>query len=188
MKVLILSVTAGQGHNSTGKALLSYFEKINVDCRFLDAFECINPLIARSISEGYNFSSKLAKPYAKAYRYAELRSKNADNITATHLANEILATKLGKSIDEYRPDVIICTHCFAAAIVNILKQKKKISSWCIGIVTDFTMHPFWEESIYFDYIVTPNRLLNLQAYKKVVLILLHHLQVMELLCMLDLFL
>ncbi len=166
MKVLILSVTAGQGHNSTGKALVNFFEKTGVECLFLDAFECINPLIAKSISEGYNFSSKLVKPYAKAYRFAELREKNADSLSAAHLANEILASRLGKNINEYKPDVIICTHCFAAAIVNILKQKKKISSYCIGIVTDFTMHPFWEESIHFDYIVTPSELLNMQAYKK----------------------
>ena len=33
-------------------------------------------------------------------------------------------------------------------------------------MTDFTAHPFWEESIHFDYIVTPSELLNLQLLRK----------------------
>lgn len=167
MKVLILSITAGQGHNTTGKALCTYFEKMGIECHFLDTYEYISHLLAKTLSDGYNITTTLAaKPYSKFYRLFELRKKNADDRSATSLASALLASRLVKFMDLFSPDVIICTHCLSAAIVDVLRQKGKTNAKAIGIVTDFTMHPFWEESIHFDYIVTPNELLNFQAFKK----------------------
>lgn len=167
MKVLILSITAGQGHNSTGKALMGCFEDMGIECRFLDTYEYISPLLAKTFSDAYNLSTTIgSKPYARFYRLIEHRKKNADDTSAASIINSILASKLAKYINIYQPNVIIGTHPLSAAIMNILRQKNKTSAKLIGIVTDFTMHPFWEESIYCDYIVTANDLLNLQAFKK----------------------
>jgi UDP-N-acetylglucosamine:LPS N-acetylglucosamine transferase len=148
-------------------ALVNYFNKLGIECHFLDTYEYISHLLAKSLSDGYSISTTVAaKPYSKFYRLIELRKKNADDKSATSLASSLLASRLVKFMDEYVPDVIICTHCLSAAIVDVLKQKGKTNAKAIGIVTDFTMHPFWEESIHFEYIVTPNELLNLQAFKK----------------------
>lgn len=167
MKVLILSVTAGQGHNSTGKALVSCFEKMGVECRFLDSFEYINRLLYKTVSEGYNFTTKVVpKPYSKVYSLLENRSKNADEMSAVRMLSSVLAVKLKKYINEYDPDAIICTHCFISAVLDVLVKKGDIRAKTFGVVTDFTIHPFWEECLHFDYIVTPNDLLNLQAFKK----------------------
>lgn len=37
MRVLILTITCGQGHNQTGIAVSDYLEKNGVDCVTLDA-------------------------------------------------------------------------------------------------------------------------------------------------------
>lgn len=37
---------------------------------------------------------------------------------------------------------------------------------CIGILTDYAFHPFWEEALHLDYVVVPNELLTAQAIKK----------------------
>lgn len=168
MRTLILSVTAGQGHNSTARAIEHYFQSIGAEVETLDAFDCINKIIAKTISKGYDVSTKIAaKQYEQVYTHYEKRSKTADDITTVRVTNTFFASKLKKYIDEYSPDAIVCTHVFAAAIVDVLKVKGELENVKVyGIVTDFVLHPFWEEAVHIDYLVTPSELLNLQAYKK----------------------
>ena len=72
MKVLICSVTAGEGHNSTAKALRDQFEADGVACDILDTYKYVAPMIGKLISEGYLFVSDKAKIVFRAgYRMAE---------------------------------------------------------------------------------------------------------------------
>ncbi|MBQ9940532.1 MAG: glycosyltransferase [Clostridia bacterium] len=168
MKVLILSITAGEGHNSTAKAIQAQFESMpNIECRTLDTYEYLNKFLAVTVSEGYLIStSKVPKPYSKFYRLAEKRTKTADDITALRLSSKVMAKKLLRYTNVYKPDVVICTHIFAAMIIDEMKVKHNSDFTAVGIVTDFKFHPFWEECIHFDYIVTANELMNIQAFKK----------------------
>ncbi len=167
MKVLVISVTCGQGHNSTGKAIIKMLEEKGIECGFLDAFEYINKILAKIIDDGYKLSTKYAsKPYASIYRRAERRKKNSDDPGSMKAVSTILSSKLRNYIEEYNPDVIVTTHCFAAAMVEVLKQKGVINSINIGIVTDYHVHPYWEQAIHFDYLVVANEFLTFQALKK----------------------
>ena len=167
MKVLVISVTCGQGHNSTGKAIIKMLEDKGIECDFLDAFEYINKILAKFIDDGYKLSTKYAsKPYASFYRLAEHRKKNSDDPGSMKAVSTILSSKLRKYLEEYDPDVIVTTHCFAAAMVEVLKQKGIIHSTNIGIVTDYHVHPYWEQAIHFDYLVVANEFLKYQALKK----------------------
>ncbi len=167
MKVLVISVTCGQGHNSTGKAIIKMLEEKGIECDFLDAFEYINKILAKIIDDGYKLSTKYAaKPNASIYRRAEKRKKNSDDPGSVKAVSTILSSKLRKYLEEYNPDVIVTTHCFAAAMVEVLKQKGVINSINIGIVTDYHVHPYWEQAIHFDYLVVANEFLTYQALKK----------------------
>ncbi len=168
MKVLILTITAGEGHNSTAKAIQAQFETMQgVECRTLDTYEYLNKLLADTVSEGYLLSTSMVpKTYSKFYRLAEKRTKTAEDMTALRLSSNVMAKKLKRYTDVYKPDVVICTHIFAAMIVDVMKVKKMGDFVSVGIVTDFKFHPFWEECIHFDYIVTANELMNIQAFKK----------------------
>lgn len=167
MKVLVVSVTCGQGHNSTAKALIKSLEKRGVECQLLDAFDHINKILAKTLDEGYQLSTKyMSKPYSSIYKHAERRTPTHDEISSVKIVNTLLASKLRKTIEKYDPNVIVTTHCFAAAMVEILAEKGIVHSVNIGIVTDFTVHPFWEESPGFDKIVIANELLEYQALKK----------------------
>ena len=54
MNVLILSVTAGQGHHQTGLAISGYIEKQGHTSHQLDCYEYLSPLIKEMISSGKN--------------------------------------------------------------------------------------------------------------------------------------
>lgn len=167
MKVLVLSITAGEGHNSTAKTICEYFAEKGIEAHTLDTYHYLNKVLGLTIDKGYLFSVKSAKPvYKKAYRMLEQRKKSHSKVSATRATNRVLASKLLSYINDYQPDVIICTHIFAGMLLNSLKRHHELAMRTYGIVTDFTMHPYWEEALHLDYIITANELLDIQARKK----------------------
>ncbi len=166
MKVLFLSVTAGQGHNQTAKAAMAYLQQQDVECTMLDTYEYINSIISESIARGYLISTKFTPAaYGRLYRLAEKREKSNAKFSISKLTNAILSRKLINYINDYKPDVIVGTHIFSAQIITHMVQRCKINCMTIGIITDYTIHPFWEDTD-LDYYITANEQLNLQMMKK----------------------
>lgn len=167
MKALFLSVTAGQGHHQAGKAMMGALTKAGWQCEMIDTYEFISPVIKESISRGYLISTKYSPTlYGKVYRMAEKIDKNELTAHVTRFSNQILTKKLIQHIDAFDPDVIICTHVFSAQVVSDAKRKGHLQNIkTIAIVTDFTVHPFWEYTD-IDYYITPHELLNIQMEKK----------------------
>ncbi len=166
MRTLILTITTGQGHNQVAKNLSCCLSESGADSFSMDVFEYINPVLKEVISHGYLMSTKrLPKVYGKAYRMAEKRDTDGKEISVVKITSSIMARKLAKFVNEYMPDVIICTHVFAAMLVSSIKKKIKDDVKTVGIVTDFTVHPYWEETE-LDYYITATDLLVSQAIKK----------------------
>lgn len=166
MRVLTLSITTGQGHNQVAKTLCEYLEESGAETMVLDALEYINPMLKESVSRGYLMSTKHApKIYGKFYRLAEKRDIESKEGRLGRLTNSILSRKLIKFINDYAPDVIVCTHVFAALLIKHVGDKLNEDIRTVGIVTDFTIHPYWEDTV-LDYYVVANHLLVNQAIKK----------------------
>jgi len=166
MKVLILTVTAGHGHNQAAAVIMDYLKERNVECEVLDTYEYINPILSESVAKGYLISTKFTPAvYGKLYHIAEKRERSNKKLSISTLINAILSKKLTGFLHEYDPDVIVCTHIFAAQIISYLQKKGTIRAKTIGIVTDFTIHPFWEDTD-LDCYVTASELLTHQAAKK----------------------
>lgn len=163
MKVLILSITAGQGHHQCAKAITEYLEGKGITCTTLDAFEYINPLLSESVAKGYLMSTQYSRAaYSKFYRLAELKEKPSAKLSLTRITHNLLSKKLVTYIKKEDPDVIICTHIFAA---QMMTEMKKVRATTIGIITDFTIHPYWEDTV-LDYYVTATEQLNNLVVKK----------------------
>lgn len=167
MKILIMSITAGEGHNSTAKALASCFEERGITCDILDTFEYISKLLGKTVDSGYLAATKkLQKPYASVYRMLENRKHVQDDRSTVRMSNALIAKKMYKYLCEYSPDAIIVTHCFAAVLLDVINSKFGVHCPTYGIVTDFAAHPFWEEATSLSYIVTASELLDVQMKKK----------------------
>ena len=165
MKGLIFSITAGQGHNQTAKVLSDYLNVSGVECSYMDVFEYINPLLSESVSKLYLMSSKnMPQIYGGGYRMCEKRDAGANHMLPK-MTNAFLAKKLLKLVRKEKPDVIICTHVFAALLVTYLTGHIDIRTHTIGIITDFTIHPYWEDTN-LDYYITASELLTNQGVKK----------------------
>ncbi len=165
MKILIMSVTAGEGHNATAKALREAFEAQGAECTVLDTFQYISPTLAKFLSEGYLLvTEKASYAYEMGYRLAENRGQGEKAVQ--HLLDMAFAGDIADLIcaDDYR--AIVFTHPFAGMILDYLKKQSMLSIPTVGILTDFTFHPYWEDCTWNDYVITPAEGLVLQGMRK----------------------
>lgn len=167
MRVLILSISTGQGHHATGQAIETQFQNMGIECETLDAYEYIEPLLSDLVSKGYLISTAYAKTLSsKVYDMAVKKKKPVRKYSVPKITNTVWARDLNHYIEDYQPDVIICTHVLSATLVNIMQERNWIKATTVGIVTDFTVHPLWEEARHIDYYVTPSELLEFQMKRK----------------------
>lgn len=168
MKVLFLSIPTGGGHHQAAKAMENYFAgRSDVECRMLDIAENVNSTLAEAVSKGYILSTTITpKIYGSLYDLLDMRPNPSSEVSKT---NRFLSTafrkKLYAYIEAFRPDVIVSTHLFATITLNRIATHRPISAKLISIVTDFTIHPMWEQAKS-DYYITASELLSYQAIKK----------------------
>lgn len=162
---MIISASTGQGHNSTAAAIQSVFIENGWECTTIDAhYHAFKPL-GFCLSKGYLVTIKCFSGMY-AHTYTKLESRKAGKNDMTVLSSKMISGKIGKFIEEYDPDVIICTHVFGGMSIQHLINKQKIKAKTFGVVTDFTVHPYWEELLGFDGIVVPCEKLVPQALAK----------------------
>ena len=88
-----------------------------------------------------------------------------DNLSLTAFFSKFITKRVKNFVQEFEPDIIIRTHSYAGVVMSIMRQKGYINCPVVGIVTDFTVHPFWE-STELDKYVIPDSLLTYQMNKK----------------------
>ena len=165
MNILIMSVTAGFGHMATASAIKAALEERGAKAEIVDTLKYISPLLEKTVADGYLFSTKhLPRVYRRAYDI--LDKKNKDTSSTDVFQNIIIPEKFVSMIENSKPDLIICTHIFSAQIINMLKTKGRLRVRAIGVITDYTIHPMWQNVEHIDYIITASELLTLQAIKK----------------------
>ena len=166
MKVLVLTIAAGNGHNQTARAVADYLEEKGIEVKVVDSYRYFNMALSKLIENGYLLSSKYTPAlYGRLYRVAEVHNSREDIISPSKFANGIVAKQFAKFISQYDADVIVATHVFSANLVSQFKQKGLLDATLIGVLTDFTVHPFWEETD-MDYYVCASELLENQMVKK----------------------
>jgi len=165
---MILSVTAGYGHHSTAKALADSFLARGAEVEVVDVLEKINHLLQKTIAEGYLFVTNkyMRRAYRTVYTFLEDKGQVTSKYNIGSLTSALMAFKFHSFITDYAPDAILCSHVTAAQIVNELKRRNKISQPIIGVITDYTIHPFWEDTGYVEKIVTASELLTRRALSK----------------------
>jgi processive 1,2-diacylglycerol beta-glucosyltransferase len=167
MKALILSISTGQGHHAVGAAIANTFESMNVSCTTMDAYEYVDPKLSNLLSKGYLLSTAHA-PWLSAKAYNALVKKNSPygKLSVPQLTNQYFAWDLNKYVQKDKPDIIVCTHVLSSIIASVMRARNWTDAITAGIVTDFTVHPLWEETRDLDYYVTPSELLDFQMERK----------------------
>ena len=170
MKVLILSVTAGYGHHATAKAVSDMLAHKGAEVETVDIYKYINRVVQQTIDKGYLLTSKRTPElYRVCYGLAENHGQgyfNTPKFNVINIVNALGSTKFAHVINYFAPDAIVCTHVFAAQLMNEMKKRGKVTAPVVGIVTDYTIHPFWEDVPFVEHIVTASDLLTHLAVKR----------------------
>ncbi len=170
MKVLILSVTAGYGHHATAKAVSDMLAQKGAEVETVDIYKYINRVVQQTIDKGYLLTSKRTPElYRVCYGLAENHGQgyfNTPKLNIINIVNALGSTKFAHVVNDFAPDAIVCTHVFAAQLMNEMKKRGKVTAPVVGIVTDYTIHPFWEDVPFVEHIVTASDLLTHLAVKR----------------------
>ncbi len=164
MKFLILSVTAGQGHHQCAKATMEALLEKGHKAEILDVYKAVSSPLGETIDKGYLLSTKYAPDlYGKFYQIADEKGLGS---AITKEAQKLVYKKIAEFINAFDPDCIICTHVFPAIMITSAIKHKKIKPLpSIGIITDFTVHPYWQKSNLSAYVV-PSEFLGYQCKMK----------------------
>ena len=70
MKILILSASTGEGHNSSGKAILAAMLQQGIDAEMKDVLEIASPRTSKKVSKTYVKSTEGHNMFSKIYALA----------------------------------------------------------------------------------------------------------------------
>lgn len=157
MKAMILSVSAGGGHEHAAEAIRRHIMLKNQDSEIIivDTLKYINPIIDKVVIGSYLKSLKVTPAlYGKLYNHSETDEGTGIATAISSIFNEAMTFKLLPLIEKEEPDILICTHPFPTEMVSIMKGKNKLDIPCISIITDYYPHILWLHPNIDGYIVS----------------------------------
>ena len=155
MRILILSVTAGEGHNSCAAALQEALEHRGHEVETADLYRCCG--VPRRLAE--RLYVICARDFRKQYRrvYDRLEKDGAARRRwEKGFLPDLLYPKAEAFLRERKPDCVVALHVFAARMLTVLRQRGRISLPVLGVNTDYCLHPFWEDCPGLDGLVIPD--------------------------------
>lgn len=138
-RVLLLTASAGGGHNSAAKAIKDALEKADCEVIIVDSVKSASPMLNVIVSDGYEKSAKyIPQTYGSIYRMSgrKTRKKNLDVII-----RQLMGRKILYLVNNKKPDAIICTHPFPTMALMKYKERGIVDVPIISVLTDYTAHP-----------------------------------------------
>jgi processive 1,2-diacylglycerol beta-glucosyltransferase len=152
-RVLILSASAGAGHVRAAEALEKAFEQSGAtrEIRHVDVLNYTNKVFRHLYSKAYiDMVNTMPEVMGWLYDHLDKPWRNERR----RLALDRLNTRpLMKLLEDYKPDIAVCTHFLPAEILSWLKAKSRITCKQAIVVTDMDVHAMWLCRHYEQYFV-----------------------------------
>ena len=154
-KVLILTLTMGNGHNASARTMEKALAERGAEVKVVDYLKQFAPTrVAWAADKGYSLSlAHFLKLYNRIYRRME-EKKLESRFKRGYMQNMACAGLEGlmREIDAFRPDVIFCTHIYAAMALTDLRMVTDIPAKSYLILLDYSLNNGYESSIGVDYL------------------------------------
>src|SRR5882762_7991971 len=141
--VLILSASAGAGHVRAAQAIEKAFVQMGAarKVRHVDTLDYTNVVFRRLYSEAYlEMVNSAPEVLGWLYDYLDQPWKKEGRRLALDRLNTRPFIKL---IEQYQPEITICTHFLPAEIISWLTAKERLASPQAIVVTDLDIHAMW---------------------------------------------
>lgn len=146
MKILILSCSTGEGHNSAAKAIMDSLIAKGAECEFIDPICFKSKKTMNAVSGAYNNLIRKAPwlfgiiyKLGQIYDFLRLPSPVA-------YANSKYSEPFSKYIEEKGFDAVVSTQLFAMQAMVAVREKHGIRIPVYCVMTDYTVIPFHKDS------------------------------------------
>lgn len=149
-------MTCGEGHNHVAKALKTELDERGVENKIVQLFGYSEKEVERQNKIFLNACKYI--PHLYELVWEAQRKRNPHKKEKGYMSTVIRSCKsfLHRQIQQYQPNVIICTHPNCGAVVASLKRDGVLEGMTTySIVTDYCLCPYWESNVDLDYIELP---------------------------------
>ena len=155
-RVLLMYISQVSGHRQGAVAIAKSLKSLDPDCEVLsiNGFGYIYPLMEKIINTAYMGVIKRApKIWEYLYDNPKVIKFFEKWKQSIHKSSH---KKLKPLIDEFKPDVVVCTQAFPCGMVADYKKARQLVLTVIGVLTDYAPHLYWlHEGV--DYYVVPSQ-------------------------------
>ena len=160
MNALILSTATGEGHNSAAAAIAEALGERGCEASVMDCLGLGKLDVSAPVSRLYaEITVRTPGLFRLLYR-AGMAVTSAKQKSPIYGLNAMTAKTLHEILLRVRPDVVVCTHIFSAQAVSAVRRKFGLGIPTVGVATDYTCIPFWEESELDRYVIPDASLAN----------------------------
>lgn len=145
-RVLMLSVSAGNGHVRAAEALVAHaradFPALSV--RHQDVLQLVPRWFSKIYRDVYMaLAHRLPDAWGWLYRATDAAGPASLSVRARKAIQTHCASRLLDEIRRYQPDMIICTHFLPAEMLTDVRLRQQVTCPIWVQVTDFDLHPIW---------------------------------------------
>jgi len=152
-KVLVLSASTGAGHIRAAEAIEKSFIQSNAarEVRNIDTLQYTSKLFQKLYTNAYiEVVNRAPEVFGWLYDQFDKPWQNERR----RLAFDKLNTRpFVKMLEQYQPEITVCTHFLPAEIISWLKAKNRLSTRQAIVITDFDVHAMWLCHHYEHYFV-----------------------------------
>jgi processive 1,2-diacylglycerol beta-glucosyltransferase len=153
-KILIITASTGQGHNSVADSLKNELENKGYDVKCIEPIRESARMLDKVVSGGYEIlATKTPALFGMLYRVSDHR---VTSVGINKLVGGSIKEATYQIISQYNPSLIISTHPLLVSVISSLKIEGKISIPFISVVTDYKAHSSYVNSKVDGYIVGSN--------------------------------
>jgi processive 1,2-diacylglycerol beta-glucosyltransferase len=143
-RILYLYLTKHSGHYAAAVAIDEAVRRLDgsVESMLLDSFSHTNPVLSKVTLKAYLAALKAAPEiWEWMYDNPEFKERTAK---IRELLNRGNSRKLQSILDEFNPDIVVCTQAFACGVLASWKQRTgQTRPALVGVLTDFVAHRYW---------------------------------------------
>lgn len=159
--ILILSVSAGNGHVRAAQAITAHAEKCNPTTKVVhsDVMQFVPSAFRKIYTDWYlNLANQFPEVWGWLYRKTDRDRSGSWVDFARRLLERQCARSLISEIKRFSPDAIICTHFLPAELLAAAKKRGEITCDVWVQVTDFDLHHMWVHTGLTGYFVASQEL------------------------------
>lgn len=158
MKILILTVSAGEGHNAMSRALELYINSLedkNIEVRTFDLFKNKSKFKSWVVNDLYFNFSKFSIGLSNWFYNKQKNNKKTKN-TIVHKLTRGAKKPLIDELNSFKPDAIFAAHTYAAALMSDFKKDGIYDMPVVFLASDYDITAYLQTATNVDHMIIPH--------------------------------